>query len=54
MEKKQLMHSHNHGYRKAHGTITAVLEAQEEAMLAMEEGTTMGMITSIKVQHLMS
>ena len=45
MEKKQLMHSHNHGYRKAHGTITAVLEAQEEAMLAMEEGTTMGMIT---------
>ena len=40
-----LLHSHNHGYRKSHGTITAVLEAQEEAMEAMEAGDIMGMVT---------
>ena len=40
-----MLHSHNHGYRKSHGTITAVLEAQEEAMEAMEAGEILGMVT---------
>ena len=43
--KKDLLHSHNHGYRKFHGTITALIEAQEEAMDAMERGEIMGMVT---------
>ena len=33
---KDLLHSNNHGYRKNHGTITALLEAQEEIFQAMD------------------
>ena len=36
MYEKDLFHSHNHGYRKGHGTITAALEAQEEALEVMD------------------
>ena len=42
---KDLLHSCNHGYRKHHGTITAILEAQEEAFEAMDRGEAMGIVT---------
>ena len=45
LHDKDLLHSRNHGYRKHHGTITAILEAQEEAFEAMERGEVMGIVT---------
>ena len=43
--RKELLHSHNHGYWKFHGTVSAVLEAQEKVMEAMEGGDIIGMVT---------
>ena len=43
--EKELLHSQNHGYRKCHGTITAILEAQEAALEAMDDGEFMGIVT---------
>ena len=40
-----LLHSQNHGYRKGHGTITALLEAQEEMLEAMDTGNIVGIVT---------
>ena len=42
---EDLLHSNNHGYRKGHGTISALLEAQEEALEAMDTGDIMGIVT---------
>ena len=41
----ELLHSQNHGYRRCHGTITAILEAQEAALEAMDDGDIMGIVT---------
>ena len=43
--EEELLHSRNHGYRKEHGTITALLEAQEDALEAMDTGQILGIVT---------
>ena len=41
---RKLLHSRNHGYREHHGTVTAVLEAQEEALEVIYNGEIVRMI----------
>ena len=43
--EKKLLHSQNHGYRKFHGTITALLEAQEAILDAVDNGEFVGIVT---------
>ena len=43
--ENELLHSHNHGYRKNHGTITAILEAQEAIIDAVDNGEYVGVVT---------
>ena len=45
MYEEDLIHSQNHGYRKGHGTISAVLEAQESVLEAMDTGNVVGIVT---------
>ena len=45
MYENEYFHSRNHGYRRGHGTTSAVLEAQMEALDAIEEGEVVGLIT---------
>ena len=43
--ERELLHSQNHGYRKNHGTITAILEAQEAIFDAVDKGEYVGIVT---------
>ena len=42
---EELLHSNNHGYRKGHGTVTALIEAQEEVLEAIDTGNIVGIVT---------
>ena len=44
LRSEGLFHCQNHGYRCNHGTITAVLEAYQEAQDALEEGRMAGAV----------
>ena len=43
--ENDLFHSQNHGYRRGHGIISAVIEAHEAALEAIEDGEIVGMVT---------
>jgi len=43
--ENKLIHSQNHGYRKGHGVTSAVIEAHQAALEAMEDGEIVGMVT---------
>ena len=45
LESEELMHSSNHGFRRNHGTDTAVAEAQGVIFDAIERGDIVGMMT---------
>ena len=45
LESEELMHSSNHGFRRNHGTDTAVAEAQCVIYDAIERGDIVGMMT---------
>ena len=42
---EDLIHNDNHGCRRGHGTVTALIEAQEEALEALDTGNIMGIVT---------
>ena len=45
LNKNDLFHSQNHGYRKGHGITSAVIEAQQAALEAIEDNEIVGMVT---------